>query len=208
MRARIRRALAVVALSAASIGVCALPTDESARAIDDPDVEDVMNPTSTTSTTAVTGTTRLRELWFIQDPEGLLSIDGRQVATDATITGILNLLTDPPSDGSLRSAIPPEFQVVDTSLDAATGTLRIDIAEDLATLGLSGNELLRAVAQIVVTAIDLEGWEVDQVRFFVDGEVTSVPAGELGEDESDPVDACDYQNVLPEDVPCSSIGRS
>lgn len=207
-RPDVRRApTAVAAILAAVViaGSCALPTDDSARSIQNDDVQEVMHPTSTTSTTAPVGQSRARTLFFIDDDTDVLQEVERQVGLDAGTTDVLNMLSQNPETAGLRTAVPQDLTIVGAQLDPASGTLTIELDQDFASLALTGNELFRAVAQIVVTANQLQVADgpIRSVRFVIGNTVVQVPGGPEGEGQSDPVDACDYQTFL--DVPCEQL---
>ena len=195
-RPRIGHLLTVV-VALFAVG-CALPTDESARVVKGPEVEDAMNPT--TSTTQAVGSTQDRELFFF-DEEDLLVAELRATPTGDDVATVLTMLREPSEDSVRRTSVPEQFSVTETSLDE--GTLTVVLADDtLFTLG--GTELGRAVAQVVVTATQLEDHDVERVQFVLDGEVREVPAGPDGTNTDEPVDECDFRQFLPRER-CDNI---
>ncbi|QGG95568.1 GerMN domain-containing protein [Actinomarinicola tropica] len=189
MRRRVLGALALVAVVAG----CALPSDEGPRTIDDPAALDVMRPSTTTTSTTVEDVSRERILFYFDGREELLAAEERSVPFDATIVDVLNLLTEPPQSSLLRTAVPADVVVAGAELSG--DTLLIDLADD-ALFDAAGNELFRAVAQMVVTAVAFEDGEVADVRFLIDGEPQAVPSGEEGVDTREAVGACDYARFL------------
>lgn len=202
MTSPLRRVVGTLLGAALLAGACALPTDENPRPINDPAALEVVNPPSNSTTTTVIGTTRERQLFYFDESSDLLEPEMRLVPLDASIADVLNLLTEAPTSPLLRTAVPRDATVASATL--TDGTLRVVLADE-ALLELAGNELSRAVAQLVVTATQFEGAEVDDVRFFIGDEPQSVPAGPEGVDEPGPVDACDYSRFLPGGN-CTTIG--
>lgn len=189
----LRRLLALGAALAIAAG-CALPSDENPRSVDDPAALEVMRPATSTTTTTVEAASRSRHLFYFDGQEELLAAEERAVAFDTSLVELLNLLAEPPQSGFLRTAVPADVVVV--SAELSDETLLVDLADD-ALFDAAGNELFRAVAQMVVTAVAFEGLEVSEVRFLIDGEPQAVPAGEEGVDTREAVDACDYARFLP-----------
>lgn len=114
------------------------------------------------------GTERV-QVYFLRD--GQLEPVTRLVA-DATVSATLAVLVvgpTPEEAGSgLRTAVTPQsLRVVDR--DAQTAT--IGVTKDFT--GVSGDNQLLAVAQVVWTATGAEG--VERVRFVLDGEPIEVP---------------------------------
>ncbi|MBK5224251.1 MAG: GerMN domain-containing protein [Acidimicrobiia bacterium] len=197
MSHHLRWPLALVVV--ASVSACALPTDDQAQIVTNPEVVEVVNPTTTTSTTT-RGATTNRRLYFILDD--LLVAAERPLDSSLALHEILNTLAsetaldESGNDELLNTvppAVPPDVLIERTEL-ADDGTLRIHLSDDT-LLRVPGSDRTRAVAQIVVTAMGLDD-DIDAVRFFIDDEPQSVPAGPEVADKSDPVDQCDYAQFL------------
>lgn len=188
-----RRLVGSLLAVAAIVAGCALPSDENPRAIDDPDVLEVMRPATSTTSTTVEATSIPRHLFYFDARDEVLAVEERSVPFGATLVDLLNMLAEPPQSALLRTALPSEVTV--DSAEMSGDTLLIDLADD-ALFDAAGNELLRAVAQIVVTAMAFEGADIADVRFLIDGEPQAVPAGEDGIDTREAVDACDYSRFL------------
>lgn len=92
-------------------------------------------------------------------------------------------------DEQLRTAIPAATELRGAALRG--GTLLVDVSAEI--LQLSGDILVRAVAQIVFTAAGLPG--VRAVRLLVDGAERQWPAGN-GELQSAPLTPFDYPGLL------------
>ena len=198
-----RRALLALVLVATLVAGCTLPTDDEAQVLTGPEIDNAMNPT-TTSTTSPSGVSRSEELYFL-DGEDMLEAANVSVPGDASITDVLNLLGPPVAEDDLSTALPDEFLISDTEL-SDDGTLTVHLADDTLFEALQGPVLVKAIAQIVVTAIALDDSEVTQVRFELDGDSRDVPTGDQTNSTEEPVDACDYAIYLR--VSCSSIGQS
>lgn len=186
----------------ALVAACALPTDDSPQELGGPEIENAMNPT-TTSSTAPAGSTQQRELFYF-DREDLLAAELRPVPLGSKPADILNLLGQTPTTKDWRTSVPETFLVSTTDL-AADGTLTVVLADDT-LFALGGEELPRAVAQIVVTARRIQDVPVTGVRFQLDGQERQVPAGPNLTNTSDPVDECDYRQFLPGEQ-CAALSQ-
>lgn len=197
------RHLIIVATIALGAVACALPSDENPRKITDPAALEIASPVETTTTTAVLGIPRERSAWFF-DQDNILSPETRALPIEATISDVLNLLSEPPATTRWRTAVPSGVEVASATVEG--GVLRVVFTDDT-LFGVGGSELSRAVAQLVVTALDVDGHSAESVRFFVGSldDPRSVPAGPASEDESQPVDACDYAQFLAPGA-CTGIG--
>ena len=86
------------------------------------------------------------------------------------------LFDGPTSDeqrSGLRSAIPRDTELLSTRF-IASGTVEIDVTASI--FDATGDDLVGAVAQIVLTLTDLEG--IDRVSLTVDGDSTEWPRGD------------------------------
>jgi len=111
---------------------------------------------------------------------------------EPTAQGLIEALLAGPNDdeldGGLATAIP-----AGTQLNAARrvgGTITIDVTAEI--LDLSGDQFVLAVAQLVVTASELDG--VVAVRLRVDGVAQAFPDG-AGELQSDPLTVYDFPGL-------------
>jgi spore germination protein GerM len=188
---RSARSLLVVLAIVTGVAACTLPTDDEPQALTGPEIESAMNPT-TTSTTRPVGTTRDRELFFFDEDTELVAVLER-TPFDADIAQILNLLAPSDEERDLRTALPNGFLVSET--DLSDGTLTVVLADESLFDQIGGDQLQQAVAQIVLTATQLEDSDIREVRFEFDGEPQQVPTGDGL--NADTVDACDYRRFLP-----------
>lgn len=89
----------------------------------------------------------------------------------------LRVLFDGPTGdeqrSGLRSAIPRDTELLSTRF-IASGTVEIDVTSSI--FDATGDDLVGAVAQIVLTLTDLEG--IDRVSLTVDGDSTEWPRGD------------------------------
>lgn len=107
----------------------------------------------------------------------------------ALLTGLLAGPNEAELDARLSTAIP-----AGTQLNAARrvgGTLTVDVTSEL--LDLAGEQFVLAVAQLVVTASELEG--VRAVRLRVDGEAQAFPDG-AGELQTEPLTVYDFPGLV------------
>lgn len=197
--ARRRRRAIVLALIAAValLASCAMPSDAEPQAISLPDeFDDLLEPAPPPTTTTPAEATLPRTLWFIADD--VLSSQSTQVEVSRAgdLTEVLNRLAEGTRQQDHRSAIPDGVVFVGHRADEGSRTVTIELA-DVSLFEIDGNELARAVAQIVFTATHSgNGFGYDQVRFEIDGSIRSVPVG-AGSNTSDPVGRCDYERFDP-----------
>lgn len=190
---RARPLLLGLAALALVVAACALPTDDAPQELSGPEIDNAMNPT-TTSSTAPVGSTQLRELFFF-NREDRLAAEERALALGSGPTEILNLLGQTPTTPDWRTSVPETFLVSSTEL-SSDGTLTVVLADET-LFALGGEELPRAVAQIVVTARRIQDVRVTGVLFKLGEQLRQVPAGPNLTNTSDPVDECDYRQFLP-----------
>ena len=190
------RALVVLVVAALVAGGCALPSDDS------PDLLAVDNvptqllepaPSSTTSTTLPLRTLPVNLFFF--DADDLLRAEQRQIRTPTTPSDVLRELFEGTTEEGKSSAIPPDVEVVGTSLDEATGILTVALND--AVFDIESTELVRAIAQIVYTATQLA--TVRSVRFEIDGAIQPVPVDEGGS-QTRPVTKDDFPSFDPNRV--------
>ena len=95
-----------------------------------------------------------------------------ELQANAALTSLIDFNAAESQDcGTFTSAIPPDLELLDATLDGST--LDVDVS-NLGTVELASQR--RAIAQIVFTATELDG--IDRVRFRLDGEYSPVPVGE------------------------------
>lgn len=105
------------------------------------------------------------------------------------LDSLLGEVSQPERRANLRTAIPTETRVI--SVEVEGEVLSIDLSREFAAVG--GEEEILAVAQIVLTATNIDG--VDQVAFELDGVPTGVPVA-TGALSIDPVGADDYETLV------------
>jgi hypothetical protein len=163
---RLPALLSVIAVGAA----CSVPVDAGPRPyLDDVAVEAIGLVPATTDRAGEEPV----ELHFVSRgalvavSRGLPSSDPEAVA---------GALVDGPLPGGeeldLRSAIPPQTEVLSVTVDGTVAT--VDLTEGFALVG--GAEELLAVGQIVLTLAGLDG--VEGVRFSLEGTAVAAPVGE------------------------------
>jgi spore germination protein GerM len=178
----------LVALGAA----CSLPADNEPRAIPEENLPEGLQVEVTTTAPAPGDETRL--VYFVEEPEGesarLIAVE-RSVSPDAGWRDVLEIVLAGPEGEENRTNIPPDVELLGAELDEETGTLTIDLSEEMRDR--AGAQLDLAFGQIVLTVTEFD--EVDQVRFRIEGEDT--PVG-VAEGESKPVvTRADYEPYDP-----------
>ena len=103
---------------------------------------------------------------------------------------IINALFDGPTtseqDESLRSAIPQGTKLISARY-VATDIVKIDISENI--FQATGDDLVSAVAQIVLTLSEIQG--VERILLVVQGQTQEWPRGD-GSLTSEPLTSFDY----------------
>jgi hypothetical protein len=192
-RALVLGILAVLALTAA----CAMPSDAEPQPISmSDDFDDLLEPAPPPTTATPAEETLPRTLWFIADD--VLSSQSTQVEVSRAgdLTEVLNRLAAGTRQQDHRSAIPDGVVFVGHRSDEGSRTVTIELA-DVSLFEIDGNELARAVAQIVFTTTHPgNNFGYDRVRFEIDGSIRSVPIG-AGSNTNDPVGRCDYERFDP-----------
>jgi spore germination protein GerM len=94
-----------------------------------------------------------------------------------------------------RTAIPADTQLL-SATQQGDGTLVVDVND--AIFGAQDDAQIKAVAQIVFTAVGIDG--VDRVQLLVDGQTRDWPRGD-GELDSDPLNEFAYPELNPTSQP-------
>ncbi len=181
----------VTVLLATAVALAACGVDPQAEPEDVAIAPVLSSPASPTRTSA--GPTVL--LWFLEGDR--LAPVGRAASGTGPATA-LDLLADGPtpeeSAEGLSTALftPQPLAVVDGGQSGSTLT----VAVSPAFVNVSGDNQLRAVAQVVWTATEFAG--VEEVRFVSEDGPLEVPTDEGLTD--DPVEREDYASVAPEDA--------
>jgi len=160
------RTLALVVAVATTFYACGLPPDAAPR---DVPIEDrSLSPAGDPVLESTDGASRV---YLLAPGEPRLLRSVRREAS--TLRSLVETLIAGPTEGEsalqLTSAVPGELTVRSTRQVGAV--LYLDVSGELTEL--SGDGLMLAVAQVVVTADDVEG--VDTVQITVDGERFPLP---------------------------------
>jgi hypothetical protein len=182
--------LAALASATWALG-CGLPTDDSPRPIAAGDIPDALLEPSSTTTPETVGLYSV-DLWWLDDDDRLTSRP-RNVSDFQPGTAIAALLTgpDPTEDGAVTTSIPGGTELLDASEEA--GVLTVNLSEQI---NLQGEELKRALAQIVWTATE-QAFGINRVKFQVEGEDLAVITDEGT--ETNPVNRGDFLSLQPEE---------
>ena len=202
MRRRLNPAVRLVA-AAAVLGLavaCSAPIDSGPRTLRVASLPpDLRGTTSTTTTTFVTsGESEEVTVYFIKaDPasgtDRLVAVK-RRVSPPVTVAKVLQALFSGPTgqeklDG-LRTGISPDATILGAPIEAKIAT--VDLSRNFA-FG-SPLEQIKAFAQVVFTALDVEG--VTGVLFSVNGRREEVPSGD-GSSTSAPLGRASYPQQTP-----------
>lgn len=158
--------IGVVAMLAPALVACGIPPDSAPR---DVPVEDrSLTPVGDPALESADGASRM---YLLAPGEPRLLRSVRREA--ATLQSLVETLIAGPTEGEsalqLTSAVPGDLRVRSTRQVGAV--LYLDLSGELAEL--SGEGLTLAVAQVVVTADDVDG--IDTVQITVDGERFPLP---------------------------------
>jgi spore germination protein GerM len=189
------RALATLALAAWAVG-CGLPTDGSPRPIPSSDIpEALLEPSSTTTPEAV-GNFSV-DLWWLDDER--LTSRARNVSDFRPSTAIASLLAGvSPEDSPADTSIPSGTELLGSR--EAGGVLTVNLSEQIS--GLQGEELKRALAQIVWTAT-APAFGINRVKFQVEGSDLPVITDEGTVTE--PVNRGDFRSLQPEEPTTTTV---
>ena len=204
MRRRSARAVRLVALGAvlALAGACSAPIDSGPRTLRaanlPPDLRGTTSTSTTTTTIATTGESEEVTVYFIKnDPSSntdrLVPVK-RRISPPVTALKVLQKLFAGPTqqerlDG-LRTDINPDSTVLNVAIEAKIAT--VNYSRDFA-FGLVP-EQIKAFAQVVFTALDVEG--VTGVLFEQNGRREEVPSGD-GSSTSAPLGRASYPQQTP-----------
>lgn len=163
----------VVGLTVFAFTGCSLDAESTPRPIaEDPLRVDNDGPGTESRTTGI-GRVYLQR----SDASGtsVLVAVQRDLSLDPT-TAMRVLLEGPTDDeqgSGLRTAIPRDTRIISAGF-VASGTVEVNITASI--FSATGEDLVGAVAQIVLTLVDIEG--IDRVSLVVDGETTEWPRGD------------------------------
>jgi spore germination protein GerM len=194
---RLRSMRLMMALMAAVLlaGGCSAPVDSGPKAIRAANIpEGLRTETSaTTTTTGPTGESEEVTVYLIGQDQRLAPVK-RRVSSPVTVQKVLQKLFTPLTTAEgvagYRTAISPESTVLRTDIENKIVT--VDVSKVFAFGAV--DDQIRAYAQVVFTAVDLEG--VTGVLFAVNGRRLEVPAGD-GSNQSAPLGRGSYPEYTP-----------
>jgi spore germination protein GerM len=181
---RLPRFSALIALVA--LAGCGLSPDSSPRAIPDDDQKDLVEVAVGADET--TGTGRIYLERTDETGRSLLSAVPREFEPDP-VSIMRSLLSGPTEDEQqigLRSAIPRETRILSARF-VASDLVKVDVSSDI--FGATGDDLVSAIAQIVLTLAEVDG--VERILIVVDGLPQEWPRGD-GSLTSEPLTEFDY----------------
>jgi hypothetical protein len=187
----------------AALGGCGVPADDGPQAIARADLPpDLLNPNPGSSTTLPesAGTTTVEVYLLEEIAEGVRLVAVDREVTDATVPNerlatLFGGATAAEIDTGITSGIPADTVLLDVTTDPESREVMIDISNDIFTI--EGEALAQAFAQMVWTATEPDAGGFRQVRFFVDGEPTTVLDGD-GTEKDGPVTRLDYDTFEPD----------
>jgi spore germination protein GerM len=187
--------LAVVAVSVLAATGCGVQVDDSPREIPASDVPPGLLSSSTTmppDSSAVETTTQ--PIYLVNDSNRLVAVD-RQIVSPASVGNLLAALmqgpTDEESSNGLRSTVIPQASIV--GVQPVGDTALVSVSDEFRSI--PAQDQIRALAQIVFTATDVEG--IQSVQVQVNQEPAEVPRGD-GSVTSAPLTRLDYGAFAPE----------
>lgn len=190
------RALLAATVLAVTVGACSVTTNDHPETVG-PIFDPLQEPTTTTTTTIADGPSRSYNLFYLQssgDSSVKLATVERDLPIDSSPSQVLTNLfesrpdSDDPDEAELFSAIPDSAELLSAELEPNTTNLIVDTRG----LGLQGEELRRAAAQIVFTATSLQS--VSSVTFRDDGNPVGILIGS-GEPVDRAVSRSDYTEL-------------
>jgi spore germination protein GerM len=176
-------------------GACSAPVDSGPKAIRAASIPEELRTatSSTTTTTAPTGESEEVTIYFIGSDQRLSPVK-RLVSPPVTVEKVLQKLFAGPTIaegvGGLRTAISFDTRVLSAPIEARIAA--VDVSKTFA-FG-SVEDRIRAYAQVVFTAVDVEG--VTGVLFSVNGRRQEAPDGD-GSNQSAPLGRGSYTVYTP-----------
>lgn len=192
MIGRFRPTLGVVALMAVAALVasgCGIEPEDQAQVADPDGVPFGLLDETDGSLTGpdVELTDRRVEVYYLRDED--LEAVGRSVTDEATVTELVDVLAEGPSESEttsgLRSALPAEGATGEVT--TSRGTATVDLGEVFTDT--SQEDQAAAIAQLVYTLTTQPG--IGRVGFTLDGETVEVPRGD-GTLTTDPLTRDDF----------------
>jgi len=200
----VRRRGAVLAAALMAVGLagaaCSAPVDSGPRALRAASLPADLRgaPPTTTTTIVSTGDSEEVTVYFIKnDPstgtDRLVPVQ-RRVSPPVTAQKVLQKLFSGPTQqerlNGLRTGISPDSTVLSVPIEAKIAT--INYSRDFAFGPVP--EQIKAFAQVVFTAVDIDG--VTGVLFAQNGQREEVPQGD-GSSTSAPLGRASYPQVTP-----------
>lgn len=160
---------------------CGVPIDREPRPIN----QTTVAPAETVPTTVAPSGAPVVDVYFLN--EARLQAEQYPVDGEATLGKALDfVLAAPPEDApdGVHTSVPPGTQL--RGVQVSNGLATIDLTGEINDIG--GPAQKEAFAQIVFTALGFD--EVQQVRFFIDGEPVDAPTddGNLAKIDADNYD--------------------
>lgn len=192
----ILRAAAVAVLATVFVLVvpgCGIPGDSQPRLLEGVQVAPVSTPTPTPQPEVQVVTVTV----YLLDAASLLAGVSRDVEAPVTPERLMAALVAGPDDeddaAGRSSAIPQQTELIGARQEG--DTLVLDLAEGGLDLG-GGQELRRAIAQIVYTITEIDG--IERVRILVNGTARPLPLpGGPETNPGDTVTRADYEAFDP-----------
>jgi spore germination protein GerM len=188
--------LAAVALLIAAVSACSISTEGAPRVIAERDRQDLRINVDPSGGAAVgSGRIYLLAPEVTGEARTLVSVARDVVDTPVAVLG--SLFEGPNSDelqALLRSAIPPGTRLLDSTQN--DGQLTLNVSSELQQL--TGEALIDGVAQIVLTASEING--VSSVFIAIDGVNQQWPAAN-GELQSDALTRYDFPGLVTSSQP-------
>ncbi len=188
--------LAGVALLVAAVSACSISTEAAPRVIAERDRQDLRINVDPSGGAAVgSGRIYLLAPEVTGEARTLVSVARDVVDTPVAVLG--SLFEGPNSDelqALLRSAIPPGTRLLDSTQN--DGQLTLNVSSELQQL--TGEALIDGVAQIVLTASEING--VSSVFIAIDGVNQQWPAAN-GELHSDALTRYDFPGLVTSSQP-------
>jgi spore germination protein GerM len=183
----VRHAGAIAMLSSlVVVSACGLSPDSSPRAIPDAQQQDLIDLPSGASET--TGTGRIYLERTDETGRSLLSAVARELGSEpiSVLRSLFSGPTDDEQELGLRSAIPRDTKALSARF-VANDFVRVDVSSDI--FGATGDDLVSAVAQIVLSLTEIDG--VERILISVEGRSQEWPRGD-GSLTAEPLTEFDY----------------
>jgi spore germination protein GerM len=186
-----RRALTTILVTAGLLSGCGVQPDSVPR--DLPDAEQALESSTGSSNTAASGADRI---YLIAPGEDRLlrSVQRDAVSAPDLVRILLRGPTDTEIEAQFNTAIPSTTELISARTQGQI--LTVNLTPDI--IELDTQSLVRAIAQIVYTATELDGIEAVQVE--IDGEPLSVPTPS-GTATNVPLRIYDFPNTVQTSQP-------